>query len=228
MTEPTITVHRLNRMSNFFLVVEGDELTLIDTGNKDTVESIRAKFERVGHELSRLDRIVVTHSHFDHTGALAAIRGEASDARVCAHEDEVPYLTHEARLPRPKGLGGKLFQIIEPFFRSPPTTVEVALKDGDAIEGTGLQVIHVPGHTPGSICLYHPGAKTLFTGDAILNRNDNITGPILFFCSDAKQARQSVSRLADLDLETIHFAHGKTIKADANQAIKNLCATLKI
>ncbi len=216
-----VKIHLLNRMANFFLVVDNDELTLIDTGNKDKVENIRARFEKLGHDLGQLKRIVITHSHFDHTGSLAALK-EATGALVMAHEAEASYINHESRMPRPGGIGGFLFHLFEPLFRAPPVKVDVTLRDGDHIEGTGLEVIHTPGHTPGSICLYHAGAKALFAGDSIINRNRKLQGPITFFSLDIRQARKSVEKLIDLDIETIYFAHGPTMKRVAKDTLRSL------
>jgi len=226
MTEQSITVHRMAKMANYFLVVEGEELTLIDTGNKEPIDNVRGKFERRGHDLNKLRRIVITHSHFDHTGNVATLV-EATGAKVMAHETEIPYITQEKSIPQPGGFSGLLFRVIEPLFRATPAKVDVALKDGDTIEGTGLKVIHVPGHTPGSICLYHPEARALFTGDCIIGRGNKLRGPIPAFSSDIKQARRSVGKLAELDIETIYFHHGETMRDVPKDALQSLYSSLK-
>ena len=100
------------------------------------------------------------------------------------------------------------------------------LRDGDTIEGAGLTVIHVPGHSPGSICLYHPEARALFTGDAFINMFGKVRGPIKPFCSDVREARRSLARLAELDVDTIYFSHGETIREGANEKIRSLVGTL--
>lgn len=211
MADSSINVHRFNKFANFFLVFEDKQLTLIDTGSKIPVLELHDKFERAGYDLQQLDRIIITHSHYDHAGNAAILKKEAQ-AIVMAHEAEIPYLTHQERIPRPRGPGGWLFHATEPYFRAPPVEVDVVLRDGDTIEGTGFSVIHTPGHTPGSICLYHEKIKVLFTGDCILNPNDRLRGPISFFSSNIGRARKSVERLFDLSLRTIYFAHGKTMR----------------
>ena len=225
MTENSIAVHGFNKMANFFLVLENQSATLIDTGGKDKIENIRAKFEKTGYDLSRLQRIIITHSHFDHTGSLAELK-RATEALVLAHEAEVPYLTQQARLPRPAGPVGFMFGLLQPFFRTPGAEVDVILHDGDLLEGTGLKVIHTPGHTPGHICLYHPAAKALFTGDSIVNRKGRLQGPVHFFSSDIFEARRSVGRLAELEIETIYFAHGEIMRGVPKNLLRSLSLSL--
>jgi hydroxyacylglutathione hydrolase len=75
--------------------------------------------------------------------------------------------------------------------------------------GLELEVIHTPGHSPGSICLYWPTYKALFAGDVIfaqgVGRTDLPGG-------DGEQLKESISRLASLDLELVLPGHGDIIK----------------
>ncbi len=214
----------MNKYSNFFLVGGGDGLTLIDTGGSDRLERLRSKFVQGGFNLDDLDRIVVTHSHSDHNGNLARLR-ETTGAKVFAHEAEQPFITGSAQIPRPRSVPRVLFHLAEPLFRARPCAVDVALQDGDVIAGPGLVVIHVPGHSPGSICLYHQQTRSLFAGDALVNRHGAMAGPISYYSSDHEQACKSVGRLAELDVETIYFGHGATIKSGAGDALKSLAAS---
>ena len=172
-------------------------------------------------DLQALRRIVVTHSHYDHVGSLLALK-QAVAAQVLAHRDEVPFLTQAKRIPRPAGVPGVLFWLSEPLFRAPAIAVDQVLLDGSMIEGTGLQVVHTPGHTPGHICLYHAGRKALFTGDGLVNNQGKLSGPVPFFSSDIKQARASLTRLAELDIETFYFAHGETMRGISKEILRSL------
>ena len=222
MGKTECTVHGFRRIGNFFLVVHERELTLIDTGAKDKVENIRRKFQRADQDLDRLTRIVATHCHFDHVGSMAALR-RATGAQVLAHEAEAPIITREARLPRPRGgPAWILHTLTEPIFRPERCEVDGTLKHGDTVGESGLTVIHTPGHTPGSICLYHREMKLLFTGDAFVHMGGRVSGPVAAFSSDSGQARRSLALLAELDVETIYFAHGGTIREGANETIRAL------
>jgi len=207
MADSNLKVHRFSRIGNFFLLVEFGEMTLIDTGARNSVKTLANKFRRLGHDLKDLKRIVITHCHFDHAGNLAALK-RATGAKIMAHKDDVPYTTGQAVIPRPKGKLGPLFEIGEPLFRPESCDIDVPLNDGDIIAGAGLKVIHTPGHTPGHICLYHEETKALFSGDIMVNYMGYVVGPRPFFSSDIALARKSLEKLLDLDIKTIYFSHG--------------------
>ena len=84
----------------------------------------------------------------------------------------------------------------------------------------GLHVVHTPGHTPGSVCLYSPALRLLFTGDTLQLRQGRLTGPHHVFSDDLAEARRSVARLAELDAETIVFAHYPPLRTGARGALR--------
>ncbi len=89
--------------------------------------------------------------------------------------------------------------------------VDTYLKDGDSVDlgGVSLEVFHTPGHTRGSICLYEPVSKSLFTGDTVFV--DSI-GRYDFVGGDYDSLRKSVERLVHLvgkqGVERIYPGHG--------------------
>jgi glyoxylase-like metal-dependent hydrolase (beta-lactamase superfamily II) len=86
----------------------------------------------------------------------------------------------------------------------------------------GLHVVHTPGHTPGSICLYAPSLRLLFTGDVLQLRQGRLVGPHAVFSDDMAEARRSVARLAELDVDTICFAHYPPLRGGARKALREL------
>src|SRR4029077_21222577 len=86
----------------------------------------------------------------------------------------------------------------------------------------GLEVVHTPGHTPGSICLYAARHKLLFTGDALQVVRGRVTYASAFFSADLAMARASVARLAALDVETIAFAHYPPWRNGSNAVLREL------
>jgi glyoxylase-like metal-dependent hydrolase (beta-lactamase superfamily II) len=71
----------------------------------------------------------------------------------------------------------------------------------------GLRVVHTPGHTPGSICLYSARERLLFTGDVLQVVRGRLTYAHTFYSHDHAAARASVARLAGLDVGVIALSH---------------------
>ncbi len=86
----------------------------------------------------------------------------------------------------------------------------------------GLEVIHTPGHTPGSVCLYARGPRILFTGDVLQVRRGHLAFASPIFSHDHAQARASVQRLAHLDVDMIAFSHYDPMRVGASVALADL------
>jgi glyoxylase-like metal-dependent hydrolase (beta-lactamase superfamily II) len=86
----------------------------------------------------------------------------------------------------------------------------------------GLRVVHTPGHTPGSICLYAERLRLLFTGDVLQVIRGSLTYASAFFSHDHAGARASVERLAALDVDMIALSHYPPWTEDAGGALHNL------
>ena len=159
-------------------------------------------------------QIVITHHHADHTGGLAELV-ERTGAQVMVHALDAPVVRGERPPPGPSS-GGLLKPLLGRMAAGAPAArVDRELADGDEIDALdGMRVVHTPGHTPGSICLYCPQRRLLFTGDAAANIFR--LGPALgWFTEDAAQAKESIRKLAALDFEAAFFGHGRPIEKDA-------------
>jgi glyoxylase-like metal-dependent hydrolase (beta-lactamase superfamily II) len=101
-----------------------------------------------------------------------------------------------------------------------PADVDREVSDRDEIEiaGENARVVHLPGHTPGSIGISMPKSRVLFTGDASATLSGQ---PVLgHFNIDPTQARRSFARLSDLDFEIACFGHGPPHLKDASFAFR--------
>ncbi|HQT91419.1 MAG TPA: MBL fold metallo-hydrolase, partial [Candidatus Kryptobacter bacterium] len=100
--------------------------------------------------------IVATHGHWDHTGEMKKLKS-LTVAVVCANKGD------EWMMIDPNGM------VIAPPEPIEPVKVEIPLVDGSdlSVGGITFSVIHTPGHSAGSICLYEANAKILFTGDTL-------------------------------------------------------------
>src|SRR5437867_5822071 len=157
-----------------YLYSEGSRFTLIDAGIAGRLELIEHTLDEIGAKLSDIHQIVVTHFHRDHTGTLAELQ-RLTGARTLAHELDAAVIRGEAEAPEPV-LSGTELAMFEHLTKgipaAPPATVDVELSDGDHIDlDGGARVVHVPGHTAGSIVLHLVDRQLLFTGDASASIN---------------------------------------------------------
>ncbi len=78
---------------NAYLIDEGQELILIDTGYKDSEKAIRQYIEKIGRQVSDLKHIIVTHHHPDHAGSLAALKAR-TNAKIYMHPKDAQLVEH--------------------------------------------------------------------------------------------------------------------------------------
>ncbi len=213
-----------------YLYQEADRLTLIDTGLAGSAERIWRAIERIGRRQEDLRQIVITHHHRDHIGSLADVV-ERTKAQVLVHALDAPVVRGE-RAP-PGATGGRLWRLL--YRLGPrqkplqPARVDRELSDRDEIDlDGGARVVHVPGHTMGSIALHVPARWLLFAGDAAVNalglgRPAGIFG---VFNEDRAQVKASFRKLAALDFDVACFGHGPPLDRDASRAFRRLAEKL--
>jgi hydroxyacylglutathione hydrolase len=103
--------------------------------------------------------VIDTHAHFDHTFANAAVLAETG-AKLVLHRDEAPFLA--------QGGGADMFAMSN--VSSPPADLYLDEGDTIAVGDVQLQILHTPGHTPGSISLYSEDEGILFSGDLLFHQ----------------------------------------------------------
>jgi glyoxylase-like metal-dependent hydrolase (beta-lactamase superfamily II) len=199
-------------------LVAEQTLTLIDAGLPGSSGAIDRGIAAIGRSPAELRRVICTHGHFDHAGGAAEL----------AARDGVEVLMHAADLANvPTTLadvarrpGRRLFVAL-----TPPLERASALGDGDVLPVLGgLRVVHVPGHTPGSICLYGPDRRLLFVGDALQARLGRVGFASRLYSDDWNAARASVKRMAGLDVQTIVFSHFPPHQNDPNAVLRQLAS----
>lgn len=170
-----------------------------------------AQFETIKETLGdrSVEAIVLTHRHFDHIGALSELAAYTG-APVYAHE-----LDADA-IPDPDANCSVDF--MKPFATP---LVGNRLEEGDTVR-CGCEVftvIHTPGHTQGSMCLYNAAHNVLIAGDTLFygttGRTDLPTG-------SPQQMRASCTKLARLPDETVVYpGHDRvtTIKAERGRVL---------
>lgn len=199
-----------------YLWRDGTSNTLIDTGVPGSGAAIR---ELVA---GSLDRVVLTHFHGDHTGGAAEIR-EWSGAPTYAHRAEAPVIRGESAPPQPVLTDWErpiYEQVGAPHLMTgPPAVVDHELDGGEVLDfGGGAQVLSIPGHTPGSIAIYLPEHRVLFTGDAVAESNGKVILGV--FNVDRDSAVRSLATMATLDTEVACFGHGEPVAHDARTHLR--------
>ncbi|WP_181391711.1 MBL fold metallo-hydrolase [Methanospirillum lacunae] len=136
--------------------------------------------------------IVLTHCHFDHIaylGPLVSMTG----AKVCIHAADADGLRED-----------NLNLAMQFGSHSPGIIPDIILEDGNQLEG--LEVIHTPGHTPGSICLYNKETRDLISGDTVFS--DGAFGRYDFPGGSRETLSTSLDRVADLEVKGLYPGHG--------------------
>jgi len=175
-------------------LIDGSEKILIDPGHVMHFAHVRNGLAELGLGLNDIGLVVLTHAHPDHLEAVRLFRGGL--AKLAMHE--LAWQLIESFGP-----------MIDPNMDISSYRPEIFLGEGEMTAGdTSLEVIHTPGHSPGSISLYWLQQKALFTGDLIfkdgLGRTDIPGG-------DGAQLKQSIRRVAEMDIEILLPGHGDLI-----------------
>lgn len=215
-----------------YLWDDPDGLTLIDTGPPGSAPLIAGAIRALARDPTELRHLVLTHWHQDHVGAAAEVAAWG-EVTVSAHRADAPVI-RGLSTGRPPDLVDwerpLLEQALARLPAAPPEPVRVdrELDDGDVLDfGGGAHAVAAPGHTPGSVAIYLPGPRVLFTGDAVARRQD---GRVILgvFNTDPQQAAESLRRLAALDAEVACFGHGEPVTrgaaADLRAAARNSAA----
>ncbi len=153
-----------------------DDCLVIDPGAEP--EKIRRAM--AGRKLAA---ILLTHGHFDHIGAVAALA--EADTPIWIHRLDADMLTNPAK---------NLCRMIRTEIVALPATR--LLEEGDRLEAAGVEltVLHTPGHTPGSVCFR--AGNDLFTGDTLFHGGYGRTD---FPGGSPEAMRRSLARLAPLE-----------------------------
>lgn len=210
---------------NMYLLL-GKTTTLVDTGMPGSARTIMDYIRSLGRDPSNL-RIVLTHHHIDHTGSLAELKKQ-TQAQVWAHPKDAPYITGERVRPGPRGvLMRLLFRLAPSMSRYTPAPVDRLIQDGETLDIlSGATVIHMPGHTLGSVALHFPTERLLISGDTINLRGGRLGLPVPSFTEDMEQAIAAIRRLDGLNFDVLCPGHGDPIVGGASAQVKDLVQRL--
>jgi hydroxyacylglutathione hydrolase len=193
---------------------DSKDLTLVDAGlvgkGADKLQAIREE----GFLLADIKRVIMTHTHLDHIGCLGEIRRAIPGIELWVHEAEA--------LPLEKGdertvYGMEAFRsMCQSQFRLKAGdftfSVNRKLQDGEklSIGGLNWEVLHIPGHSLGSIALYNRSDKVLIPGDVVYA--DFAIGRFDLYGARGPVLRESLSALAQLEIKILLPGHNRIVK----------------
>ncbi|GAC1668839.1 MAG: MBL fold metallo-hydrolase [Candidatus Limnocylindrales bacterium] len=225
-------IHRLGGgMVNAYLLVDGGGVTVIDTGLPGHWSDLTAELATMGRSIEDVRAVVLTHGHLDHLGFAERARRERG-VPVLGHDLDSALARGKVRNPA-RGTGPVrplpllrfiVFAMFKRGWQIDRLGAVATFGDGATLDVPGSpRVIHVPGHTPGSVALHVPSHDAVFMGDAIstLAVTTGRTGPMIApFTADIAQALSSLDRLAGIEASWVLPGHGQPWTGGLGEAIR--------
>lgn len=178
--------------SNSYLIQRDGLNALVDPGGLG-FEETRAEQIRQILSLDDISIVVNTHCHYDHIGGNRKLVG--TGAVIKAHALDAPHIANADEFTLAPGGLEKVK--VEP------------LQEGDLI--AGFKVLHTPGHTQGSLCLYDAEQKTLISGDTIFDFSGS-RGRTDLPGGDETMMLETLKRIGEIEIENLLPGHGKPIR----------------
>lgn len=181
------------------LVDANRKAVLIDTGLVGEFYLLRRLLRRLDLKPQNVQAILLTHGHLDHTGNLAAIK-EWTGAPLYAHPAEQQHIDGTYPYNGAARCCGWMESIGRTVLRYRPATIDHELQDGEVLPfWSGLQVVHLPGHTTGHCGFYSAPHDLLFSGDLFASYFFSVHPPPPILNSEPERLPQSFERVAKLN-----------------------------
>ncbi|MDY6862375.1 MAG: MBL fold metallo-hydrolase [Thermodesulfobacteriota bacterium] len=185
-------------------IIRSDFTTLIDPGHRQYAGDLKKAMEKDGIGLEEIKLIINTHLHPDHFESACEFTSMGALSSAFLVNDN--YLSEILSFFPQLGMEIPKFQI------------DLYLREGELVLGDNLlKIFHTPGHSPCSMSIYFPEKKLIFAGDLIflqgVGRTDLPYG-------SGKELKNSIEKMAELDLEFILPGHGEIVQGREN-VLKN-------
>ncbi|WP_028987762.1 MBL fold metallo-hydrolase [Thermicanus aegyptius] len=215
-------------------LLEGDSLTLIDTGPKteETWRTLREALKKHRRRLKDLDQIFLTHHHMDHVGLVNEIL-EEKEIPVYAHEAGIPYLTKEkgfmeeregffVSLYRKHGVPEEMLKQAREILRyldqfTAPIHGVIPVKEGDRLPGEKhFEILHTPGHAPDHLSLYDRTHLIMIAGDHLIKHisSNAFVEPVYGTVERPRSLlvyREALKKVMSLPIRLLYSGHGEEV-----------------
>lgn len=209
----TQTIHPVVLLSN-------DDVVLVDCGYIGFLPLLEEEMKAKGVDPNSLTKVVITHHHDDHMGALFEIKEKYPNIKVVASCIDSEYISGERKslrllqgeemlkiLPEEQKEFG--VQFCEALRKVKPVPVDIKVKDGEYFDWAGgCEIVATPGHMPGHISLYLKESNSVVTGDAAVIDEGKLIVANPQFALDLDGAEDSLKKLIEMDADTYYCYHG--------------------
>ena len=204
---------------NVYLILEKNKLILIDTGLPGQSAKILREINNLGYTPDSLQYIVITHADLDHMGCAKKLK-ELSKAQIVIHRADSPILQGELPFKTIDNFLSPLVKKCMDLWHFEPVKPDILVDQDSQI--ASWKIVHTPGHTAGSMCLYKLG-QVLFVGDALRTNNQAKPRPISRrICLDLREVHRSLVKICALEYAVLLPGHGAPILKDASQILNTM------
>jgi glyoxylase-like metal-dependent hydrolase (beta-lactamase superfamily II) len=228
------SLHRIGSdVVSSYLVEDASGITLIDAGLPGHLRELESELATMGRSVADVRAVVLTHGDSDHIGFAERLRREHG-VPIHVHELDAARARGEVKKPNtgwgPIKIGALLgfmwYSARRGGLRLAPVREVVTLTDGVTLDLPGApRIIHLPGHTPGSVAIHVSAVDAVFVGDAITTNNvlTGERGPRPApFTLDPETAMASLARLEAVPARWVLPGHGAPWSDGAAEAIRRV------